>query len=210
MRRKRIPRQRHGFSFAIILFLIALPFASARADRGDGRVRIGGDGGIGMATVDVSGTTRTEEPGTFAAFVDYSYGTHLTFGAEHYRTLVDDGGPSSAVGFTGLFAKYYPFLPRPQLLPVDDVIDTSSIVRRGYSLYVGTGFGIGQSSLRALKAEQKGKGDSVGPYLSLKLGVEFPIRGRVGGFMESSFSQTGLGTGTISFPRATVGFFYFL
>lgn len=193
------------------LFFFFLFFYHAIASAGDGLIRIGGDFGLGAATVSVSGSKRIEQPGTFAAVVDYAYSSKYSLGIEHYRTLVDDRGPSSGVGFTGIFAKYYFYSGRAQNLPLDEYFTTDEIIVRGISPYCGASAGIGQASLRSLDASQAGNRSlSVGAYVGARAGLEYPLIHNFTIFAEGNLSGTVAGTGTILFPRASIGILYSL
>ena len=182
---------------------------SAWADD-DALVRLGGDFGLGAALVSVDGIDRTEAPTAFGVHVDYSKFSYLTLGVEHFRTLINDNGLSTAVGFSGLFFKFYPFSTRSQVLPTETWITSDEIIHQAYSVYIGGAVGVGQSSLRALTEQQKDRTISVGVYLGGRIGIEIPIRARLGAFTEFALSQTLVGTGTILFPRLSFGFFYYL
>ena len=175
----------------------------------NGLVRVGMDGGFGEADVQVSGSDRTESPYTFAFLIDYQLTSTLVLGVEHYRSLVDDDGPSSGVGFTGVFGKFFFGSMRTQNLPKNDVISQDEIIVKGYFPYVGVSAGVGQASLRALDATTGGdRSLSVGGYVGGKIGVEYPLQRDFTLFAEASFAMTVMGTGTIYFPRAAVGVMY--
>lgn len=194
----------------ITLFLLILfPVEELAAE--SSRIRLGGDFGLGAALVSVDGIDRTESPTAFAINTEYSYSSYLTLGVEHFRTIVNDNGISTAVGFSGLFFKYYPFQTiRAQVMPTDTWFTEDEIIYKSYSIYVGGGLGVGQSSLRALTEQQKNRTISVGIYGSGKVGIEKPIRGSFGSYAEFSVALTFAGTGTIFFPRLTFGLYYFI
>lgn len=192
------------------LFIILIQFASSSVGFAEeGLLRIGADVGLGSATVSVSGSKRIEQPGTFAVLFDYALSSLYTVGVEHFRTLVDDKGPSSGVGFTGAFGKYYFYSARPQILPANDYFVTDEIIVHGLSPYIGASVGIGQASLRSLDASQAGNRSlSVGAYVGARVGLEYPFIKNLTLFAEGNVSSTIAGTGTIFFPRASVGFLY--
>ena len=191
-----------GF-FALLMQLPAVSLAD-----GLGRVRAGADFGYGYANVSVSGSDRSEGPGTFSVMLEYSMTSSLVFGVEHYRTLVDDDGPSSGVGFSGIYGKYFFYNIRPQVLPVDNSISHDEYIVKAFSPYVGASVGIGQSSLRSLDASQaENRSLSVGAFVAGKMGIEYPIYQRYTLFTELNLAATIVGTGTIFFPRVGVGFF---
>jgi hypothetical protein len=175
----------------------------------DGRLRIGGDAGLGIAQVQVSGSKRTEKPGTFAVQIDYALRSYLVVGVEHYRTLVNDNGPSSGVGFTGVFGKYYLFSTRAPVMPEDAHISQDEIIIKALSPYVGLSAGIGQASLRSLNESQgENRSLSVGSYIGGKVGFEYPIRHPWTTYLEGGAAATVVGTGTIIFVRVGAGLLY--
>ncbi len=193
-----------------LVFALSLIGYSSQAHGDDGnRLRVGGDAGLGVAQVQVSGSKRLEKPGTFAVLIDYALSSSMVIGVEHYRTLVNDNGPSSGVGFTGVIGKYYFISPRAPVLPKDGHVVEDEIIIKALTPYIGVSAGVGQASLRSLNESQaQDRSLSVGGYVGGKIGLEYPVITNWTAFAEGSAASTVVGTGTILFLRVGFGILY--
>lgn len=201
---------RNGYQVELIALYCILVFASLRVFASEPKgIRIGMDGGLGVATIKVSGSTRLEGPGTFSILAEYTLTSLQILGVEHFRTLVEDNGPSSGVGYSGLYYKYFMFSPRSQILPENQIIDSDAFYSIRLNPYLGLSMGIGQASLRSLnKSQSDGRALSVGTLAGGKLGVEMPIYKNYAMFSEASAVISIIGTGSIFFYRGTLGLLY--
>ena len=192
-----------AFAFAAVLLLGGDAFAQV--------IRVAGNAGYGSADVNVEGVSLNESPGTFAVSVDYAVHSRLSFGAAHLRSMKNDENEmSSAISLTGLTGRWYPMAPAAQTSSDRLRVVRQSFTSQNLAPFIESGVGFVQSSLRARRIEERGKGTAVGVYLGLSGGLEIPINDRAGMVVESGYYRSVVGTGTVQMIRATFGFYFFL
>lgn len=172
-----------------------------------GNLRLGGMLGLGQGGAQNEGFVRTEGPLGFVTFVDYSFDSRFTLGAEHQRSL---GGSASSIGFTGVTGKWYFWTPQPEWL-VDDEhsFKTSILIQKNIVPYLGVSTGFAQASFP--KNDKVDKDIMVvGPFVALKVGLEYPVIGRWGTRAELSYGITLAGTGQAEAIFGFFGLYYFL
>lgn len=198
-----------GFVFAI--FVISISNESLAGIMSEkSKIRLGGSMGYGYTESVVSDQKGSEQPGAFDVFTEYVIDSHKVFGIQHLRSLsLDEGQISTAISFTGMYAKWFPGLPISQDIPDTRYINTDYIIQKNIAPYFETGFGVAQSSLRDKIGGALAKG-SVGFYLSAKMGVEVPLYKWMGMLWDIGYQRTLIGDGTISMQSSCLGlYFYF-
>lgn len=191
---------------ALALVSIVL-FGSTAFAAASGNLRPGMGFGFGQSGAQSGSTTRVEGPLLLNVFFDYSVDSRFSVGAEHTRSMA---GASSAIGFTGLSGKFYFWTPQPQLMiDTSDQIDRSMIVQKNIVPFLGLSVGFAQASVPA-KTPQDRDVLVVGPYVSLRGGVEYPIYGRWGARGELVYGTTVAGKGAAETIQLGFGFYYFL
>jgi hypothetical protein len=172
-------------------------------------IRLGGDLGFGQGTLASDGATFVQGPATFSVYGEYAVHSHLLVGVHHLRTLKnDDGELSTAIAFTGLTSRWYPLAPMPHRLG-EEATGRAVMTTQDFTPFLRGSVGFEQASVRATTFAERGKGTSVGIYLGLDGGVEYPITGSLGLSSQIGFYQTIMGTGTVSLYNLTVGLYNF-
>lgn len=185
---------------ALLLSFFLLNCAICRAED----FRAGGAIGFGQGGASGSGITRVDGPIGLVGFIDYTLNPHLSLGVEHVSSA-----PLAAVGFTGFTANWYFWTPQPQVLSdPNDQITRPLLLEKNFSPYVGGAIGMGQA---AFPARTTAESDVLvsSPYLSLKLGVEYPISGRWGARSEFNYGTTEGGSSIAEMIYLFVGAYYF-
>lgn len=170
-------------------------------------IRLGAMAGFANASAKTSETSLSEGPFGGAAFIDYSLDDRRSLGVEHIRSA-SLAPVSTAVSFTGIFGKWYPYTPQPQYIPADKDLKLSTIGLRDLSPFVGVGLGFVQSSIPGIFKGDK-DANAVGLYINLKGGVEYPIWRMIGIRLESGVAVSFGGTGDVSMPYMMMGFYAF-
>lgn len=184
---------------AIVTYQISLNAAT---------IRIGALAGFASASTKTDKTNLSEGPFGGSAFIDYSLDDRRSVGVEHLRSA-DLANVSTAVSFTGIFGKYYPYTPQPQYIPSEKDLTLTSIEMVDLSPYVGAGLGFFQSNI---PGEFVGDDDAnaVGLYINVKGGVEYPLWRGFGARLELGSAFSFGGTGSSSMPYLMLGaYMYF-
>lgn len=191
----------HNFIF--ILLLISCGFAK----QAFGVIRLGALAGFARASAASSEASLTEGPFGGSAFIDYSIDDRRSIGVEHLRSA-SLSPISTAASFTGIFMKWYPYTPQPQYAAADKDLTISTVTIRDLSPYISGGVGFSQTNIPG-----KFKGDkpanTVGLYIALKGGFEYPVWRTWGARLEYGTAFSVGGTGTVSFPYMMLGFYTF-
>jgi len=197
-----------NLTFNLLSIFIFVTFFSELGHASNfGNLRVGGNLGIGQGGAKSQGQVRVEGPLGFGAYIDYSFDSRFTVGAEHQRSF---GSGSTAIGFTGLTGKWYFWTPQPQwLIDSQDVIERPTLIQKNISPYAGLSLGFGQASLPARTSAET---DilAVGPYVSIKGGLEYPLTGRWGVRSELVYGTTVGGKGVAEMIHLQFGLYYFL
>jgi hypothetical protein len=190
--------------------LVFLAFAFAWMDVASAQnLRFGADFGVGNGTLSNQGELFNQGPGTFSAYAEYAVHSRLLVGVHHLRTMMlDEGQLSTAIGFTGLTARYYPFSPMPHTfnrMPMG----RATISTQDLTPFVRLSTGAEQASIRSTTFAQRGKGTSVGLYGGLDFGVEYPFSGNIGFSGQAGYYQTLISDGNVSLYNVTLGIYSF-
>lgn len=183
----------------ILLFFI---FTSSICFANNSSLRVSALGGLGQALLtSKDGLESFESPFGFSINIDYTMNSRFDLGAEHMRTLSVNG---STVGISGFSLKYFFWFPHPQA--VDE--NTESLERpvlkfNAYTPYVGGSFGVAQGGVLDTKI------NSVGLYLNLKGGIDYPVSTSWGLRAEGNIGLSS-GTGQLQFINGLIGFYHFL
>lgn len=191
----------------IILFL-GIQFLQVLANAEDfGRLRVGGLLGAGGSAATLNGITRTEGPLGINLFIDYSFNSQFTLGAEHSRSLKSG---TAAVGFTGLTGKFYLWTPSPQYMEnPDDVPKENYLIQKNITPYFGFSTGFAQASIQS-RSNTESPVLTTNLYSAFKLGLEYPIVQRWGARSELSYAISLGGEGSVIGYHVLIGAFYFL
>lgn len=156
-------------------------------------VRLSVGGGIGSFSTK-NEISKSEGPlGQFYS-IDYLLNSKVMVGAEHIRSF-NLSPLSSGISFTGLYYRYYlnsasvPYYSR-------DEAPTNEVIYRDLCYFVGTGFGVAQSSLPVDDAGLTA--NAAGFYISPQAGGEMFLTKSVGIRSEIFFSTIIFGKGSIS------------
>ncbi|MES2856528.1 MAG: outer membrane beta-barrel protein [Bdellovibrionota bacterium] len=187
-----------------VIVVVMMTVMTASADS----IRVGADLGFGQGMLESDGSSFEEGPGAFSAYGEYALNSKLLLGVHHLRTVEqDDGEISTAISFTGLTARWFPLAPVQQVRAKSAgraVMSGSS-----FSPFVLGAFGLGQSSIRAKNFDERGKGTSVGSYVGVQGGVEYPLTGALGLTFQAGYYRTLIGTGNLSLLSTTAGLYLF-
>jgi hypothetical protein len=166
--------------------------------------------GLGSANSSVDSSSKSEGPLGLAIFLDYAYSPRWTVGGEHFRTF-KPSPLGSKVGITGLSAKYSLLVPHTQIMFDGGTVDSSFFVQRNYVPYIGISLGIAQASLfKTSTSASDVDSSTIGGYLGVTFGVDYPMSGKWGLRSEIKAGQTIVGSGTISYALGVAGFYMFL
>ena len=167
------------------------------------RLRIIGLGGLGSAAISTEGNSDSiESPLAFSASIDYLMNSQINLGAEHMRTLGTNG---TAVGLTGLSAKYYFWFQHPQtMLNSISFDDRPSLQIQAVTPFIGASLGFAQASVLNTTI------NTVSIYLNLKVGIDYPLTTIWGFRFEGNTAFSTVGTGRIRLYNAMLGFYFYL
>lgn len=171
-------------------------------------IRIGGAAGFASANTKNADTELTEGPFGGAAFIEYSLSDRTAIGVEHLRSA-DLANVSTAVSFTGIYGKWYPYTPQPQYIPAGQDLVVSSIILQDLSPYLSSGLGFFQSNIPGVFIGDD-DATAVGLYFNVKAGLEYPIWRGWGAKLEGGAAVSFGGTGTTNMPYLMLGFYIFL
>ena len=164
--------------------------------------------GFANASTKTDETSLSEGPFGGASFIEYALDDRRTIGVEHLRSA-DLEAVSTAVSFTGIYGKWYPYTPQPQYVPSEKDLTVSSLVLVDLSPYVSTGLGFFQSNIPGVFIGDE-DANAAGLYFSLKGGIEYPIWRGYGLRLEAGGAFSFGGTGTSNMPYLMLGFYAFL
>lgn len=196
---------RHRFRvISTMMVIVALKGATVQ---GADTIRVGALAGIAIATAKTTDATLSEGPFGGSAFIDYSLDDRRSIGVEHLRSA-SLTPVSTAVSFTGIFGKWYPYTPQPQYLPSDRDFKLTTISIRDVSPYIAFTMGFVQASIPG-----EFKGDSpanaVGLFVNPKGGFDYPVWRMLGLRLEGGFPISFGGTGSVTMPYVMAGFYAF-
>ncbi|MCH2535317.1 MAG: hypothetical protein MK008_12815 [Bdellovibrionales bacterium] len=195
----------HTYVFKFLLVMVCcFLFKPLYADS----FRVGAMAGFANASTKTDETSLSEGPFGGASFIEYALDDRRTIGVEHLRSA-DLEAVSTAVSFTGIYGKWYPYTPQPQYVPSEKDLTVSSLVLVDLSPYVSTGLGFFQSNIPGVFIGEE-DANAAGLYFSLKGGVEYPIWRGYGLRLEAGGAFSFGGSGTSNMPYLMLGFYAFL
>jgi len=159
--------------------------------------------GMGSSTTN-NEVSVNEGPFVQTYVVEKLLNSKLAFGAEHIRSLT--AGLATSISYTGLLTRYYINASPVSLIKVED-LNTSNIVYRDLSLFLGSGVGFAQSS-NVPDADGKSS-NAAGIYISPRVGVDYQLGPSLGARAEFLLAMTLVGKGSISTMSLGAGLYYF-
>jgi len=169
-------------------------------------IKVAALAGYGSATAAVKTVTLSESPMSMGIFIDYPIDERRYLGAEHIRSI-NLSPLSSGVSLTGITGKWYFYRPAPQSF-ADDIGARVTIHEYAISPYGGAAFGFAQSSL--FSQTSGANANTVGAYLGLKAGADFPLFRQFGARTEGGFTYNVVGEGKLQVLHFQLGFYVHL
>lgn len=181
--------------FSVIIFIL-LSAQSSHA------LIVSGNLGFGSTQM-TNEATETEGPLTQTFTVERLFHSKLSLGVEHIRSLTT--GLITSASFSGLVGRYY-LNAAPVKVIGPEVLGFDEITTRDITVFIGTGFGYGQSS--RLPNDVGLSSNAAGFYMSPRAGADYQLTKNIGARGEVLYATTVVGTGTLTQFSLSAGLYW--
>lgn len=153
---------------------------------------------LGMAnstvkSVESGAASRSESPLGFGFAIEHSLTQSYVLIAEHLRSM---SGSETAVGFSGIGLKHYPWLNPSHIRSSNtEKLEHTTITHSGYFPYFGATMGFDQASLPSRSGV--GAGLAAGVFIDLKAGFDYPMGKTWGARAELNIAMQVFGAGGV-------------